>query len=727
MIRSVIGSYFVASILFCGISAKLNDYDVRSENEICSDDVDYAESAFLRKRWLSELFFEAQTKFKMDPTENTACKQDFDLFKLHLGNHSTWAIKMMESSEWPLAGIFSGTVDYLGNYDQCLEISAYSIKGRYCLANVAYHYSDTVQSESFEELDQRISAWSALSMYEKNPGRVNRKRLTFALCVPSSCMSTDLNASLNNLLHPIFKNNGLDVTIDVDPILCKTQNDRAYSSGFYIATWSFLAFFGFVIWTTFYDNVTSNDTETGHDDKQKWRFFKEVYEIFSLSRNFRKLKQYNAKESAELHFVKVLNMLFTIYGHRFFCILSFPSSTPVVKEQFYTGFDLLLTHMNIVVDSFFFISGYLTFNCEFQSMKRDGKFFLVTNILLRWLRMTPVFGVLVLYVIYIFPYTGDGPLWNYEVLSEVDKCKETWWAGLFAINNIVRTDQLCIHASWYISVDIQLAVIGGILLYIWSKNTKIGIFSVGVTFITSIAVTFMIAYKNHLYGLMRIQLNNQKVVRTNPEFTHLYTATFARCAPYLMGFMTAYVVQSLNENKIKFTKKQTFVYSLLAILVSEACSFYGLVFYATDRPYDRFENALYAALNHVIIMMLYVVLGCFYFTSGLGVFDNLFGWKIWIPFGRLTYSVYLVNSIVQWYHVSSQKLPFTLPDRINLIWWFLGDVVWSYLIGLALYLFVEAPIMNLRVLVKKQLSKMFVKPKPDEHIADGDSGTPVKQ
>ncbi|XP_065221988.1 nose resistant to fluoxetine protein 6-like isoform X2 [Planococcus citri] len=721
MIRSVIGSYFVAIVLFRVISAKLDDY-VRYENETYSDNIDYAESAFLRKRWISELFFEAQPKFKMDSTENTACKQDFDLFKLHLGNHSTWAVKMMESSEWPLAGVFSGTVDYLGNYDQCLAILSYSIQGRYCLAKVAYRYLDTAQSEALEELDQRNSVWNALSVYEKNPGRVNRKRLTFAVCIPSSCTPADLNATLNNLLYPIFENNRLDVTIDVDPIFCKTQDDIVYPSGFYIAKWSFLTFFAFVICTTVYD------TETDNDDKQKRRFFKEVSEIFSLSRNFRKLKQYNAKESAGLHFVKVLNILFTIYGHRFFYILSFPTSNAAVKEQFYTGSDLLLTHMNIVVDAFFIISGYLTFHCEFQSVKRDGKFFLVTNILLRWMRIAPVFGVLLLYIIYVFPYTGDGPLWNYEVLSEVNKCKETWWAGLFAINNIVRTDKLCIIPSWYISVDIQLAVIGGILLYIWSTNTKIGIFSVVVTFVASIVVTFMIAYKNQLYGLMRIHLNMMKDdCRTNPEFTNLYIATVTRCGPYLMGFMSAYVIQILNENKIKFTKKQTCVYSLLAILISEACSFYGLVFYAMDRPYDRFENALYAALNHVIIMVIYIVLGGFHLTSGLGVFDNLFGWKIWIPFGRLTYSVYLINTIVQWYHVSSQKQPFTLPDRINLVWWFLGDVVWSYLIGLALYLFVEAPIMNVRILVKKQLSKMFMQSKPDKHIADSDSKTLVKQ
>ncbi|XP_065224459.1 nose resistant to fluoxetine protein 6-like isoform X1 [Planococcus citri] len=723
MKRRMTGSCLVTIILFCTISAQNSRTNVRlrNGNESISDDVNSTDSAVLPKKWISQIFSEAQMAFKMDPRENTECGKDFELFKLHLKNYSTWAVKMMESSEWPLAGILSGTVDFMGNYDECLAISSYNIYGRYCLAKVAYHYSDNVQSVALQEPDQRISAWNALTLNDKNPARVDRKKLTFALCVPSSCTPNDLNASLNSLLRTIFKNNGLDVTVNVDPMFCKTQHDLTYPLGFYVAVSSFVTFFLFVICLTVYDAIISDksdDVESNGTcaDEQKRYFLKETSKNFSLLRNFRKLKQYHPKEYAALHFMRAINILFTIYGHRFFYTLSFPSSNAFVKEGFYTSLTIVLTHMNVVIDSFFSISGFLTFQYEFEPMKRGGMIFLFFSILFRWMRMVSVFGVLMLYIIYVFPSTGDGPLWNYEATSEANRCKESWWAGLFAINNIVKTDQLCVTASWYISVDIQLAIIGGILLYILSKNTKIGIIVTIASFIVSIVVTFITAYKNHFYGLGRIFLNTYTEARNNPEFTVLYISPFTRCGPYLFGFMTAYAVNLLNKNEIKFTNNRMIcLFSFLSISIGEACSFYGLLFYEIDRKYDRLEHSLYAALNHVIVMSPYAVVGCIYFTSGLGIFLNkILEWKVWIPFGRLSYSVYLINTVIQLYQISSQKEPFTLPSRINLVWWFWGDVIWSYFLGLIVHLFVEAPILNYRALIKKQLLKIFVKSKPEE-------------
>ncbi|XP_065211272.1 O-acyltransferase like protein-like isoform X2 [Planococcus citri] len=665
--------------------------------------------------------------FKVDAAVNTECKKDFDLFNLHLKNQSTWAVKMMESSEWPLVGILSGKVDHMGNYDECLAISSYGIGGRYCLAKVEYHYSDTAaRSELVQEPDKRNSVWNTVNIYEKNPGRVNRKSLQFALCLPSSCTPADLNMSLNGVLLPIFKNNGLDLTVDVDPVFCRTQNDSVYSPGYYIVKWLFLIFFSFVICCTLCDAAVSGVTEVKYSDEQERHFFEDVLRIFSLRRNFRKLTQCTSKDDTATHFTKVLNMMCILYGHRIFYTFSFPAFESTVKEQFYNGIELLLTHGNAVVDPFFFCSGLLTFRSEFQPMKKGGKYFLFSNILLRWIRMVPVFAILMLYIIYILPYSGDGPLWNYKVMSEVNKCMESWWASLFAINNVVKINQQCLIASWYISVDIQLAIIGGILLYIFSRNAKLGILAVAVLFITSIAMTFIYAYVNQFHGLLRYYLNTLQDLRADNEFL-LYSATFPRCGPYLMGFMAAYAVQLLNENKIKFTNNQIHVFSLLAFLIVEASSSYGYSYYVINRPYYRFENALHAALNHVIFMGLYVVLTCFYFTSGLGIFTKMLEWKIWIPFGRLTYSVFLINTVILLYHVSSQRQPFSLPNRMNLVWWLLGDMMWCYLIGLFVYLFFEAPILNIRVLIKKQLSKMSMKSNPEKYIAEIDLKTPANQ
>ena len=46
-----------------------------------------------RRKWITELFYEAKAEFQIDSNVNSECKRDFDLYKLHLRNQSVWAVK----------------------------------------------------------------------------------------------------------------------------------------------------------------------------------------------------------------------------------------------------------------------------------------------------------------------------------------------------------------------------------------------------------------------------------------------------------------------------------------------------------------------------------------------------------------------------------------------------------------------------------------------------------
>lgn len=55
--------------------------------------------------------------------------------------------------------------------------------------------------------------------------------------------------------------------------------------------------------------------------------------------------------------------------------------------------------------------------------------------------MVPAFGILSLFIIYIFPFLSDGPLWNERVMHEVNNCKETAWSNFLAINNFIKPEK----------------------------------------------------------------------------------------------------------------------------------------------------------------------------------------------------------------------------------------------------------------------------------------------
>ena len=137
------------------------------------------------------------------------------------------------------------------------------------------------------------------SQYQKNPVRVDRRVQRFAMCVPSSCKSTDLIISLNSTLYPIFQNHGLNISVNVDPIFCKTKNTSEHFQEYFIAKlvkeqsslsfkqlrkivpkkitnynyygssrWIFVAFFLLLIYLTYYDVVTNTATNESKKGKR---------------------------------------------------------------------------------------------------------------------------------------------------------------------------------------------------------------------------------------------------------------------------------------------------------------------------------------------------------------------------------------------------------------------------------------------------------------------------
>lgn len=72
----------------------------------------------------------------------------------------------MESTQWPSVGVFAGTVDHFGNFDECLVISSHGVKGQYCLARGKYSIIDSSKFHRepilTEKVHQEASVWSAI-------------------------------------------------------------------------------------------------------------------------------------------------------------------------------------------------------------------------------------------------------------------------------------------------------------------------------------------------------------------------------------------------------------------------------------------------------------------------------------------------------------------------------------------------------------------------------------
>lgn len=81
----------------------------------------------------------------------------------------SFAFSVMESSDWPSVGLFGGTLDHLGNWEECMMISSRGVKGQYCLVQAKYTVSNRLMNRTVIESrkpdgkpDENDSTWNAI-------------------------------------------------------------------------------------------------------------------------------------------------------------------------------------------------------------------------------------------------------------------------------------------------------------------------------------------------------------------------------------------------------------------------------------------------------------------------------------------------------------------------------------------------------------------------------------
>ncbi|XKL64040.1 hypothetical protein PGB90_004126 [Kerria lacca] len=214
--------------------------------------------------------------------------------------------------------------------------------------------------------------------------------------------------------------------------------------------------------------------------------------------------------------------------------------------------------------------------------------------------------------------------------------------------------------------------------------------------------------------------------RQSLEFQKLYIALYSRAGPYLVGFMTAYLTIKLQENKFKFSLKTLVLGCICSIAVGEGSQYYGVVFYKFDRPFYLLENALYACLHRILFACLFSWFLLAYLTTGFGILDSIINHRIFTVLGRMTYSVFLMNTLSLITLTASVRTP-TFFSYKTIMFIVFGDMVTTYVLGFMFYLYAEAPICGISKLLQKLLIKKFEKQIQEAKINAEKNGLPNKE
>ena len=125
-------------------------------------------------------------------------------------------------------------------------------------------------------------------------------------------------------------------------------------------------------------------------------------------------------------------------------------------------------------------------------------------------------------------------------------------------------------------------------------------------------------------------------------------------------------------------------------------------YWNTGRPYNRLVSALVFSTCRLIWGFSMAGLIWLCLSGNGGLINDFLSAKVFTPFSRLTYSVYLTHVWVIWVFVGSRR------ERVDGSWteitfMFTNNIVISYIIGFLFTVLFEVPVLKIQKRIKNKL------------------------
>ena len=435
---------------------------------------------------------------------------------------------------------------------------------------------------------------------------------------------------------------------------------------------------------------------------------------FSIPSNFRKLRAVPPETETDcLNGMRVLTMVWIIIGHTMLmpaAIAGYDNEGDLVATWGYRGTFVLQSILGaeVGVDTFFFLSGFLTFRLLplLSKLASKTKSIVVTTVLAsfkRYIRLTPslVFVMLIYYK--ILPFYGAGPFVVRFQNSVFRRCDKLWWTQLLYIQNFYPfdSDEVCMGWSWYLGNDMCFFLVSPIILIMYDKSKRIGWTILIALFTTSTAITCYLIYHFDL-GLYIYDKHFQ-------DYAYwAYSKPYTRIGAYLVGLGAAffysenyYALHRINHAYYKAAS--ILAASLMAIIVfAVAFNFnvpnsWGL---GVCMLYLGFARQAWAFANAVITISCAV--------GALPWTNRFLSMHLWVPFARLCYGVYLIHPVVIKF-VAANVTNYYHFSPADTLYRSIVNTLSSFCCATVIYLAFERPIMTLESRLNNLEKKNSVK------------------
>lgn len=262
--------------------------------------------------------------------------------------------------------------------------------------------------------------------------------------------------------------------------------------------------------------------------------------------------------------IKVICMAYVIMGHVLMCLTMCIKNGRDLAVSTSPSFFIANLVPAFAVNSFFTVTGLLTSYLLFKQNKSHSLFGSplkwLAFMLYRYLRIMPMYIIVILYTKFLSRYAGSGPLWDYgtSATGQRQACEnEPWlWTLLFGANFKPPLEH-CIPSAWYLANDFQFFMVTPIFLSILHSNPKLGkrVLSFGM----------LAGYLAGFWSIINSDVEDLRpVARFMPHgfktyVSHLsfnYTRPQYRIPAYFCGLLVGFLLHNFEQDKLGWLKRQ---------------------------------------------------------------------------------------------------------------------------------------------------------------------------
>lgn len=413
---------------------------------------------------------------------------------------------------------------------------------------------------------------------------------------------------------------------------------------------------------------------------------------WSPTRNFASLFDQQQDTFGLVNGLRFLSFMWILVFHNFYsygivagrdAIFTLSDNTPAALWWIFNA--------DKAVDMFFLLSGFLISLILFREVDRTGSIQLRRFYFRRYLRLTPVYALVLL----LYGLSGA-------------RNSEYVWANLFYVNNFLPVENMPMQWTWTLAVEEQFYLLLPLILIGVAKLPGRPFLQVllGLLLLSFAARLVAFYYLPGMWdGDFRALLTDKAVYPT--YYANIYDNLVTRFGPFVCGALVAHAYCFHRDSLRAWLQANRMRRALLTLLALGTVLFFlFLPVFNQVLPAGSWQLRTYLVVNHTLFSagLAWLMLTVFLQVHHVDGVPKLLSLRLWQPFSQLTYSMYLVHMLVivgvmfnvNKYFVAQTGMDATVRIMATLASSIGLSFVITLLIGVICWVFVEKPFLNLR-------------------------------